>query len=153
MRRVAEIMYIVEEERDEYLKGLLNPDIETRKVQWLCGVRKQQYFELNDYIFMTFEYDGNDFKGDMKKMASYLESKGHLINKRRKDVPLEERRTTNWWAPVKRLASLLETNPNDESEFNQADYVAMLDGCMNAYDVDSDISYAQEDWEEVVSIW
>ena len=88
MRRVAEIMYIVPEEREAFLDGAINLDDETANVLWMCGVRKQQYFSLNELIFMTFEYEGQNFDTDMKKMAIYLDGKGLLINKRRKDVPV-----------------------------------------------------------------
>lgn len=147
MRRVAEIIHIVEEKREEFLNGAINPDIEMQKVLWLCGVRKQQYFVVNDYIFMTFEYDGKDFKQDMSKMAAYLDSKGHLVNKRRRDVPVDERHTTNWWAPVKRVASILESNPFAEDE-NRYSLMDMLSGSMSAVDDYADISYDDDDWSE-----
>ena len=154
MRRVAEIMYIVESEREAFLASALHPDEEAKRVLWLCGVRKQQYFALNDLIFMTFEYQGNNFEEDMRKMGAYLDSKGYLVKKRRKDVPAEERTTTNWWAPVKRLGTLFETKPDmGDEERLQKDYVAMLDGCMNEQEEVSDISYAEEDWMEDVYIW
>lgn len=144
MRRVAEIIYVVEEEREAFLKGALNPDDETKKVLWLCGVRKQQYFELNDFLFMTFEYDGKNFAEDMKKMAAYLDSKNLLIKQRRKDVPLEERERTSWWAPIKRLGYLLDSNPIKESE--DENLLAMLDGSMTDGDSYKDISFDEDDW-------
>lgn len=153
MRRVAEIMYIVEEEREEFLKGILNPDEEAQRVQWLCGIRNQQFYSLNDYIFMTFEYKGNNFNEDMSRMSAYLDSKGHLVKKRRKDVPPEERATTNWWAPVKKLGTLLESKPAFLAEEEDQDYMAMLDGVTVSSDTSNDISFAEEDWMEEVSIW
>lgn len=156
MRRVAEIMHIVEAERENFLNGLLNPDEETQKIQWLCGVRKQQYFSLNELIFMTFEYEGNDFNSDMAKLASYLESKGHLIKERRKDVPLDKRDTTNWWAPVKKLGTLLDTKPkfiDNESEL-QSDYMEMLDGCMTEFgNTKQNLAYDEDDWSESIHIY
>lgn len=146
MRRVAEIMYVVEGERETFLKGALHPDEETKRVLWLCGVRQQQYFELNDVIFMTFGYEGSCFDEDMKKMATYLSSKGNLIEKRRRDVPLDERTTTNWWAPVKKLGMVLEHKPDFEEEQDQADYIAMLDGCMGEPGGYADLSYDEEEW-------
>lgn len=149
MRRVAEIIHIVDSEREEFLKGILNPDEEAKKMLWLCGVRKQQYFALNDLIFMTFEYKGNDFEKDMQKMAIYLDSKGYLVRKRRKDVPVSERETTNWWAPVKKLGTLLETKPeslSDEEEVN--DCLVKLDGQVMAADYNNDIAFDEDDWSE-----
>lgn len=155
MKLVAEIMYVVEAEREEFLKGALHPDEETKKVLWLCGVRRQQYFALNDLIFMTFEYEGDHFQEDMSKMAAYLDSKGHLVQKRRKDVPLEERATTNWWAPVKKLGALLEMEPAlvSAEDKSQENYMAMLDGCMGMMDAGNDISFDEEEWLEDVHIW
>lgn len=153
MKRVAEIIYIVESEREEFLKGALQADNETAKVLWLCGVREQQYFALNELIFMTFEYEGKDFENDMKKMAAYLDSKGLLVKKRRKDVPLEERATTNWWAPVKKLGSLLDKKPSfgDEEEETQS-YMALVDGCMGTNENVGSISYDEDDWTESIHI-
>ena len=146
MRRVAEIIYIVENEREEFLKGATNPDIETQRVLWMCGVRKQQYFALRELIFMTFEYDGNNFAEDMGKMSAYLDSKGLLIKTRRKDVPAESLDSVNWWAPVKRIASVLEKNPwADEKQ--DVNLMAMLDGSMNENE-DWDTSFNEDDWME-----
>lgn len=152
MKRVAEIIYIVEEQREEFLKGILNPDEETQTVQWLCGVRKQQYFALNDLIFMTFEYKGNDFTNDMSKMAAYLDSRGYLVKKRRKDVPAEERTTTNWWAPVKKMGTFLEEKPSFIDDSENQDYVTKLDGSMIRNE-NNDIAYADEDWMDDINIW
>jgi len=153
MRRVAEIIYIVENEREKFLEGVLNPDKETQKILWMCGVRNQQYFALNELIFMTFEYKGTRFENDMSKMASYLDSKGYLVRKRRKDVPVEERHTTNWWAPVKKLGTLLEKKPDFSDVEDNENYVAMLDGCMVNNDLSNDIAFDEDEWLEEVAIW
>lgn len=147
MRRVAEIIHIVENERDAFIRGAINPDLETQKVLWICGVRKQQYFALNELIFMTFEYEGSNFKEDMEKMASYLDNKNLLVKSRRKNVPSDKLDSTNWWAPVKRLGTTLDHNPgvDDESLNNRSD---MLDGSMKDFSSYSDISFSEDDWSE-----
>ena len=151
MKKVAEIIHIVESRRAEFIRGAVNPDEETEKVLYLCGVRKQQYFALNDLIFMTFEYKGENFKEDMAKMAAYLDSKGLLVQKRRKDVPIDERENTNWWAPVKKLGSILEVRPEFDDEVEtKADYMAMLDGSMGDGDDYADISYDEDEWLELI---
>ena len=147
MRRVAEIIHIVEAERAAFIEGAINPDLETQKVLWLCGVRRQQYFELNDLLFMTFEYEGTQFKEDMSKMAAYLDQKNLLVKQRRKNVPLEERETTNWWAPIKRLGNVLITSPRLDEDVN-ANLLAMLDGGMREGDEYNNTAYDEEDWTE-----
>ena len=152
MRRVAEIIYIVESEREKFLNDAINLDEEAKRVMWLLGVRKQQYFLLNDLIFMTFEYDGRDFYGDMEKMTKYLSDKGVLVQKRRKDVPPAERETTNWWAPVKKLGSLLEYKPEFDSEDADMERQSMLSGFTGGSADDYDISYSDEDWVDDIRI-
>lgn len=148
MRRVAEVMYIVESEREEFLKGALNPDVETRKVLWVCGVRNQQYFDLNGLIFMTFEYKGNDFRTDMAKMATYLDGKGLLVRSRRRDVPSEDRTSTNWWAPVKKLGAIMETSPfKRDEEASDVELGMIGDIAAGNY---SDIAYDEDDWSESI---
>lgn len=147
MRRVAEIIYVTEENRQSFIDGAINPDIETQEILWLCGVRKQQYFALNELLFMTFEYEGNDFNTDMSKMASYLDKKGLLIKKRRKDVPLDMRDKVDWWAPVKRLGSVLDTKPGVKDEAGLS-LMAMLDGAMVENDEYNNIAFDEDDWSE-----
>lgn len=145
MKRVAEIIYVVKEEREEFLNGALNLTEEEKQVLWLCGVRNQQYFALNDLIFMTFEYSGNSFNEDMEKMAAYLDTKGLLVNKRRKDVPVDERETTNWWAPVKKLGTLLTSKPDLQKRDEIFD--CFFDGEMMS-GKKYDISFNEDDWSE-----
>jgi len=151
MRRVAEIIYIVPERRESFLNGATNLDEESAKILWMCGIRKQQYFALNDLIFMTFEYSGSDFNGDMQKMAAYLDSKGLLVKTRRKDVPIEERATTDWWAPVKRIASVLDSSPFIDDNMN-VNLMDVLDGAMSFGASYSNISYDEDDWSEGLHI-
>lgn len=152
MRRVAEIIYIVEPERETFLNNAINLSEEEKRVLWMCGVRKQQYFALNDLIFMTFEYVGNDFLNDMEKMANYLDTKNVLVKKRRKNVPIEERATTNWWAPVKRIGSLLETEPKAEENSWELECLGMISNDAEQLGSYSDISYDEGDWIDEIHI-
>jgi len=152
MRRVAEIIYVVESEREKFLHDVVNLDEESEKVLWMCGVRKQQYFLLNELIFMTFEYEGSDFYKDMEEMAAYLSNKGVLVQKRRKDVPVEERATTNWWAPVKKVGTVLEKKPAFETDEWKMDRQELLGGFTGSSADYNDISYSDEDWVDDIRI-
>lgn len=152
MRRVAEIIHIVESEREKFLHDVINLDEESQKVLWMCGVRKQQYFTLNELIFMTFEYEGTDFYSDMDKMGNYLSAKGILVEKRRKDVPVNEREVTNWWAPVKKVGSVLDSKPDfaiDEWNMDRQDLLSGYTGSSADY---NDISYSDDDWVDDIRI-
>ena len=79
-----------------------------------------------------------------------------LIRKRRKDVPLEERATTNWWAPLKKLGSIVTENPmpqdEDEEMSLEEQYRSMLSGYMSEGTVDNDIAFDEDDWSESIHI-
>lgn len=152
MRRVAEIIYIVESEREQFLNNAINLDEEAQKALWTWGVRKQQYFMLNELIFMTFEYEGNNFYSDMEKMTEYLDSKGVLVKKRRKDVPANERATTNWWAPVKKVGTVLEHKPDFDSDDKEIDRQSMISGYTGGSSEGLDMSYSEEDWVDDIRI-
>ncbi|MDO4168842.1 MAG: hypothetical protein Q4D45_02990 [Lachnospiraceae bacterium] len=153
MKRVAEIMYIVEEKREAFLNDVINLTEEQKIALWTCGVRNQQYFAFGDLILMTFEYKGHHFNDDMKKMSAYLESEGLLIEKRRRDVLEDELSTTNWWAPIKKLGCLLDSNPiMDSIDAKESDARAMLDGRMRSYSVEVDTSFDEDDWTGTIRI-
>ncbi|EET58134.1 hypothetical protein BRYFOR_09906 [Marvinbryantia formatexigens DSM 14469] len=156
MKRVAEIIYIVPEKREEYLQKWLNPDTEMQQILWVHGIRNQYYFKLNEFIMMTFEYVGGNFREDMNAIAAYPEIDSLLVKKRRKDVPEEERTTTDWWAPVKKLGSILTESPMPEDKEEELSlteqYHEMLSGSMEPGSMKYDISYDDDDWSESVHI-
>lgn len=147
MKRVAEVMYIVPEQREAFFEKSLHPSEEDKKVLWSCGVRNQHFFGINGLVVMTFEYVGEQFKEDMQKMSAYLDAHGHLIKKRRRDVPPAERDITNWWAPVKKMGSVLETSPFGEKETDLGEQFLSIDD-FGVFTTESDMSYDEEDWTD-----
>ena len=83
MRRVAEIIHIVPEEREAFLEKHLHPTEEVSRFLWIHGIRNQFYFMLNDLILMTFEYVGHEFYKDMEALAAYPEVGSHSVTMRR----------------------------------------------------------------------
>ena len=156
MRRVAVIIYIVPERREDFLRTCLNPTKELQRVLWMNGVRNQYYFQLNVFILMTFEYVGRSFREDMDIVSSYMEAQGYLIEKRRKDVPEEERAATDWWAPIRRLGSIVTESPMPEDKGEELtlteQYREMLNGCMEENAAHYDTSYDDDDWSESIHI-
>ena len=115
MKRIAELMHIAPATREEFLRRELNPDQETLRALWECGVRNQQYFGMGNLLIKSFEYDGASFREDMGRMADYLAARGQLIEKRRKDISREEQDHVSWWAPMKKLGQFLEEAPAGEA--------------------------------------
>ena len=67
-----------------------------------------------------------------------------------------KRQTTNWWAPVKRLGSILTESPmpedRDEELSLTEQYHEMLSGRMGTESSGYDISYDEDDWSESIHI-
>ncbi|MDO4622316.1 MAG: hypothetical protein Q4B22_05115 [Eubacteriales bacterium] len=148
MRRVAEIMYVVPEERQAFLKKITNPSAEVQKFMWTHGIRNQYFFQVEDKILMTFEYVGSDFYADMNAFSSIQAAEGYLIEKRPRDIKASEIRSVNWWAPLKILGKNLEKDPfaggatiSDENIAQMSKYGAML------ADIDDDLGYDDSDWD------
>lgn len=151
MKRVQEIIYIVPEEREEFLEKCLNPTESIRKFYWDHGVRYQYFFALNDLILMTFEYVGNDFYKDMDALVENPEMHKYIVRQRRRDVDPEKLTTTNWWAPVKKLGCILTTSPTDDEE-EEVSQGEMLSGCMSAEEARYDVTFDDDDWSESIHI-
>lgn len=153
MRRVEEVIYVVPEERKAFLEKQLNPSEKTRKFMWQHGIRNQFFYELEEFILMTFEYVGDDFYKDMAVLSATLEDEGYFIKERRRDVAPEQLKTTNWWAPLKILGSNFAQTPFSSEEDVEADELASeaKNGCIHDEDdIRSNIAFDADDWSESI---
>lgn len=153
MRRVEEVIYVVPEERKAFLEKHLNPSEKTRKFMWQHGIRNQFFYELEEFILMTFEYVGDDFYKDMAVLSATLEDEGYFIKERRRDVAPGQLKTTNWWAPLKILGSNFVQTPFSSEEDVEADELASeaKNGCIHDEDdIRSNIAFDADDWSESI---
>lgn len=153
MRRVEEVIYVVLEERKAFLEKQLNPSEKTRKFMWQHGIRNQFFYELEEFILMTFEYVGDDFYKDMAVLSATLEDEGYFIKERRRDVAPGQLKTTNWWAPLKILGSNFVQTPFSSEEDVEADELASeaKNGCIHDEDdIRSNIAFDADDWSESI---
>lgn len=153
MRRVEEVNYVVPEERKAFLEKQLNPSEKTRKFMWQHGIRNQFFYELEEFILMTFEYVGDDFYKDMAVLSATLEDEGYFIKERRRDVAPGQLKTTNWWAPLKILGSNFVQTPFSSEEDVEADELASeaKNGCIHDEDdIRSNIAFDADDWSESI---
>ena len=153
MKRVAELIHIIPSERDKYLKKYINPSDKIAQILWECGIRKQFYYELGEEILRTYEYTGKAFNKDMDIIVNFPETKDFFVKDRRKDLSEEERKTRNWWAPLKWFGSSLMTDPvPEEDELTasiRAGYECAMDGNMSDEEP-RNYNYSEDDWSESV---
>ena len=153
MRRVEEVIYVVPEEREAFLAKQLNPSEKTRKFMWQHGIRNQFFYELEEFILMTFEYVGDDFYQDMAVLSATLEDEGYFIKQRRRDVAPEQLKTTNWWAPLKILGSNFVQTPfssEDDVEADELAAAAKNGSISDEDDIRSNIAFDADDWSESI---
>jgi len=63
-----------------------------------CNIRNYSIFHLGNNLFAYFEYVGNNFKGDMKKMADHEETQKWWAIMEPMQIPVPERGEGEWWA-------------------------------------------------------
>ena len=155
MRRVEEVIYVVPEERKAFLEKQLNPSEKTRKFMWQHGIRNQFFYELEEFILMTFEYVGDDFYKDMAVLSATLEDEGYFIKERRRDVAPGQLKTTKCiqLAGHRKWSSNFVQTPFSSEEDVEADELASeaKNGCIHDEDdIRSNIAFDADDWSESI---
>lgn len=69
MKRFGQIIKVKPEKLEYYKKLHANPWPEVVKQIKACNITNYSIFNYGDYLFAYFEYVGDDFESDMKKMA------------------------------------------------------------------------------------
>lgn len=155
MIQVAELIYIVPEKREAVLQQFLNPTVEEQQIAWTYGIRNKCFYRMNEMILETFDYVGKDFHKDMQEYTAHPLIASTLVSKRRRDVPVTELGTTNWWAPVKVAGRILLESPmpDDEEEAPLTEmYRSMVNGHMMEAVSDKDFGYDEDDWSESIHL-
>lgn len=122
MNRIAEVIYIVPEEREAFLERELSRNPYVERFLWKHGMRNQYYFKISDYIIMTFSYVGKNFAQDMIAIQKDPEVSSYFVQKKRKDVPDDQVLTTNWWAPLMKYGANLTFDPSTDATVNTTQY-------------------------------
>lgn len=65
-----------------------------------CNIRNYSIFRHEQMLFAYFEYIGNDFEGDMAKMAADPKTREWWTHTDPMQEPLAGRRTGEWWASM-----------------------------------------------------
>ena len=65
-----------------------------------CNIRNYSIFLRDGVLFSYFEYTGDDFNGDMRRMAEHPETQRWWSMISPMQVPLESRLEGEWWAPM-----------------------------------------------------
>ena len=108
MKRYGMVLGLNPEKIEEYkrLHAAVWPDV--LKMIWECHIRNYSIYlrRLDDgghYLFSYFEYTGQDFEGDMAKMAADPTTQRWWSFCTPCQKPLRDRRKGEWWASMEEV--------------------------------------------------
>ena len=95
MKRIGEMIKVKPEGLEAYKYHHAHPRAEVNATIKACHIRNYTIYSRGEYLFATYEYDGEDFEADMAKMAA-------------------DPATQDWWRLVKPLMQpLMDRKPGE----------------------------------------
>lgn len=103
MKRFGMVLGVKPEKIEEYksLHAAVWPDV--LKTITACNIRNYSIFLKDDRLFSYFEYTGDDFEADMKKMAADPQTQKWWDVVKPITEPLETRAEGEWWAAMEEV--------------------------------------------------
>ena len=103
MKRYGSVLKVRSEKFEEYKKlhAAVWPDVLAMITK--CNIRNYSIYHKDGYLFSYFEYVGNDFDGDMAKMAADATIQKWWDLCKPCQQPLETRQEGEWWANMEEV--------------------------------------------------
>ncbi len=103
MLRFGQIIGLKEKNLDIYKKYHEDiwPEIASMINQ--CNIRNYSIYHLKGFLFAYMEYDGNDFEGDMAKMAADPKTLEWWDIMKPMQEPVKGRKVGEWWANMEEV--------------------------------------------------
>jgi len=95
MKRFGQVIKLIPEKADEYINYHASVWPDVLKIIKECNIFNYSIFFKDNWLFAYFEYSGDDFEADMRKMV-------------------QDEVTLKWWDVVKPLMDPLETRQAGE---------------------------------------
>lgn len=100
MQRYGSVIKLKAEKLAEYKKLHLSVWPEVLKTIRDCNIRNYTIYYKDGFLFSNFEYIGNDFAVDMRKMAADRKTQEWWELTDPCQEPLETRQPGEWWASM-----------------------------------------------------
>lgn len=100
MQRYGSLIKLRPEKLDEYKRLHANVWPEVLSIIRECNMRNYSIFFKDGYLFSYFEYHGDDYAADMKKMAADPHTQAWWKLTDPCQEPLETRNAGEWWASM-----------------------------------------------------
>ncbi len=98
MIRVGQVIGIKNDRLSEYTALHKNVPPEVAEKISDCNIRNYSIFHRGGTLFSYFEYTGDDFDADMKKMAAHEATRKWWDVVGPMQIPMTDRKDGEWWA-------------------------------------------------------
>jgi L-rhamnose mutarotase len=106
MKRYGMVIKLKPEKFEEYKQLHANPWPEVLKMISECNIRNYTIYHKDGYLFSQFEYFGEDFAVDMKKMAADPVTQAWWRLTDPCQEPVETHKEGEWWARMEEMFHL-----------------------------------------------
>ena len=100
MQRFGSVIKLKPGKMEEYRKLHANPWPQVLNTIRECNIRNYTIYYKDGFLFSHFEYIGEDFAADMKKMAADRSTQDWWKLTDPCQEPLETRKPGEWWASM-----------------------------------------------------
>ncbi|MBI9107878.1 MAG: L-rhamnose mutarotase [Spirochaetales bacterium] len=106
MKRFGQLIGVKKEYLDSYKKYHSEVWLEINKKISECNIQNYSIFYRDGLLFAYFEYVGDDFDADMKKMADDPKTQQWWAIMKPMQQPLENRAEGEWWSDMEEVYHL-----------------------------------------------
>lgn len=103
MERHGQVIKLKKEKLEKYKELHANIWDEVAETIRECNIRNYSIFHKDGYLFAYFEYVGDDFEADMKKMAADPVTQDWWDVCKPCQEPLAARKEGEWWAEMEEV--------------------------------------------------
>ena len=103
MQRYGSVIKLKPEKLDEYIVLHANVWPEVLQMINACGIHNYSIYYKDGFLFSYFEYDGEDYEADMKKMAADPKTQEWWKLTDPCQEPLETAKPGEWWAAMEEV--------------------------------------------------
>ncbi|GCE24006.1 L-rhamnose mutarotase [Dictyobacter kobayashii] len=103
MRRFGQIIHVKPDRIKDYERIHAAVWPEVLETITACNMRNYTIFRHGNLLFAYFEYIGNDFEADQKKMGADPKTKEWWTHTDPMQEPLEDKAEGEWWANMKEV--------------------------------------------------
>lgn len=103
MTRYGQVIKLEKEFLEKYKQLHANPWVEINDKIRECNIRNYSIYYRDGYLFSYYEYIGNDYEGDMKKMAEDKKTQEWWSLCDPCQEPVESAKDGEWWAQMEEV--------------------------------------------------